>query len=98
MFRITLDLIIKGRSEHFLTALILLGFLSASCFAWRAHRNFTVLLYDGTVRDNHPSSLPSGVIHRTYYSAVMNVDIGYDIYINQPDSVLSCDLLISWSE
>ncbi len=39
-----------------------------------------MLPYDGTVWNNSPSSLPSGVIHGTYHSAVMNVDVGYNVY------------------
>jgi len=81
VFKITIGLTSKGRSGRFVSAIILLGILSAFVFAWRAHRGSTVLPYDGTVWDNPPSSLPSGIIHGTYHSAVMNVDVGYNIYV-----------------
>jgi S-formylglutathione hydrolase FrmB len=37
--------------------------------------------FDGTIWNNHPSSLPTGVEHHTYHSTVMNVDVGYNIYL-----------------
>jgi S-formylglutathione hydrolase FrmB len=38
--------------------------------------------WDGTTwNNNSPSSNPSGVTHLTYHSAIMNVDIGYNIYL-----------------
>ena len=64
----------KGRSGRFATTTILIGILSACVFAGARP-------YDGTVWDNPPSSLPPGMIHGTYHSAVMNVDIGYNIYL-----------------
>ena len=78
----------KGRSGHFTTT-ILIGILSACVFAGARP-------YDGTVWDNAPSSLPPGVIHGTYHSTVMNVDVGYNIYLppQYPDPVLSGDLLV----
>ena len=37
--------------------------------------------YDGTIWNNPGASLPAGVAHNTYHSAIMNVDIGYNIYL-----------------
>ena len=56
--------------------------------------------YDGTVWNNPPLSLPPGVIHGTYHSAVMNVEVGYKhlsapAICHQPDPVLSGDLLVA---
>jgi enterochelin esterase-like enzyme len=73
----------KGRSGRFATITILIGILSAFVFAGRAHPGpiAIVLPYDGTVWNNPPSSPTPGVIHGTYHSAVMNVDVGYNIYL-----------------
>ncbi len=73
----------KGRSGRFATITILIGILSACVFAGRAHLGpiAIVLPYDGTVWNNPPSSQPPGVTHGTYHSAVMNVDVGYNIYL-----------------
>jgi hypothetical protein len=68
----------KGRSGRFATTTILIGILSASVFAWPGSIAI-VLPYDGTVWNNPPSSPVPGVIHGTYHSAVMNVDVGYNI-------------------
>jgi S-formylglutathione hydrolase FrmB len=37
--------------------------------------------WDGTVWSTPPSSTPSGVTHLTYHSTIMNVDIGYNVYL-----------------
>ena len=37
--------------------------------------------WDGTIWNNPPSSDPTGVTHHTYHSTIMNVDIGYNIYL-----------------
>src|SRR5262249_10320007 len=37
--------------------------------------------FDGTIWNNHPSSLGPGVEHHTYHSEIMNVDVGYSIYL-----------------
>jgi enterochelin esterase-like enzyme len=73
----------KGRSGRFATITILIGILSACVFAGRPHPGpiALVLPYDGTVWNNPPSSQPPGVTHGTYHSAVMNVDVGYSIYL-----------------
>jgi enterochelin esterase-like enzyme len=73
----------KGRSGRFVTITILIGILSAFAFACRAHRGpiASGLPYDGTVWDNPPSPVPPRITHATYHSAVMNVDIGYNIYL-----------------
>lgn len=73
----------KGRSGRFATTTILIGILSAFVFAAREHPRprAIVLPYDSTVWDNPPSPVPPRVTHATYHSAVMNVDIGYNIYL-----------------
>jgi enterochelin esterase-like enzyme len=81
VFKIPIRITSKGRSGRFVTATILLALISAFLFAWRAHRGPTVLPYDGTVWNNPPSSPPPGVIHGTYHSAVMNVEVGYNLYL-----------------
>jgi len=68
----------KGRSGRFATITILIGILSACVFAARDPR---VMPYDGTIWNNPPSWALPGVTHGTYHSAVMNVDIGYNIYL-----------------
>jgi enterochelin esterase-like enzyme len=37
--------------------------------------------WDGTTWSNPPASNPTGVIHGTYHSTVMRVDVGYNIYL-----------------
>lgn len=37
--------------------------------------------WDGTTWSNPPDSNPTGVIHATYYSTIMRVNIGYNIYL-----------------
>jgi enterochelin esterase-like enzyme len=64
----------KGRSGRFATTTILIGILSACVFAGARP-------YDGTVWDNPPSPVPPRITHAMYHSAVMNVDIGYNIYL-----------------
>ena len=73
----------KGRSGRFATITILIGILLAFVFAAREHLGLRaiVLPYDGTVWNNPPSPVPQRVTHGTYHSAVMNVDIGYNIYL-----------------
>ena len=59
----------------FFATIIVIGVLSVFVFAGRARP------YDGTIWNNPPSSLPPGVTHGTYYSAAMDVDVGYSIYL-----------------
>jgi S-formylglutathione hydrolase FrmB len=40
-----------------------------------------MLPFDGTVWNNPRASLPPGAEHHTYRSAIMNVDVGYNIYL-----------------
>jgi enterochelin esterase-like enzyme len=73
----------KGRSGCFGTTNILVGILSAFVFAEAMGPGCTrrVVPYDGTVWNNPLPSYPAGVTHGTYHSAVMNVDVGYSIYL-----------------
>jgi pimeloyl-ACP methyl ester carboxylesterase len=59
---------------------ILIGILSVFVLA-EAMGPPLVQPYDGTVWNNPPLSLPPGVIHGTYHSAVTNVEVGYNIYL-----------------
>jgi endo-1,4-beta-xylanase len=62
---------------------ILIGILSVFVFAEAMGPGCARLVqpYDGTVWNNPPLSLPPGVIHGTYHSAVTNVEVGYNIYL-----------------
>lgn len=59
--------------------LLLVPLLAGTFFYGSLHSKS--LPFDGTIWNNRPISLPAGVEHHTYHSTVMNVEVGYSIYL-----------------
>jgi S-formylglutathione hydrolase FrmB len=50
-----------------------------ACSGWASRQPF-----DGTRWDNRPASVPASVEHGSYRSAMMSVDVGYNVYLPAP--------------
>jgi Putative esterase len=70
--------------RRFARAWLVFALACVAVLGWVTYKELTNrgnVPFDGTIWNNHSSSLGPGVEHHTYHSEIMNVEVGYNIHL-----------------